>query len=532
MRNKFFFLTFLFLSFTGFSQEKKEVLFYIDNEPFYAAEFVNVYQKNKNLVENANTSIADYLELFVNYKLKIKEALALGLDTVPKFKNEFRNYKNSLSNSYLKDNSVYNSLLEEAYNRLKKEVKVSHILVFLKPNYTPNDTLKIYNDLLNARKQILNGESFESVAKKYSQDPTVEQNGGDLGYFTVFQMIYPFENAAYNTPVNQVSMPFKTKFGYHILKVFDVRDSKGEIEVAHIMLKDNEQAKKRIDSIYTELIKNTANFESFAKHFSEDRATAVNGGKLNRFTYGQMVDDFSKVAYSLQNEGDISAPFKTQYGWHIVKLLQKYPVKSFEDEKQELQQKLGRNDRLNMTKTSILHKLENDYKISVNDAALKQFYENDWKLNSGSFNKNLLNIEGKKYTQTDFINFLKKSRYKSVNEAFDAFKEEAVLNFYKQNLEANNPDFSATLKEFKEGLLLFDLLEKEVWNKSKNTKDVQQYFEDHKQTYQTQSFDAIKGKVITDYQNYLEENLVKELKNKYSVKFNEKVKETVLNLKL
>lgn len=533
MRFKYLLIAFLFFITKTFSQEKQEVLFTIDNEPFYAQEFINVYKKNVHLVSDSTITIKSYLDLFVDYKLKVKEAKELGLDTLPKFKKEFKSYKNNLINSFLKDNETTKKLAKEAYNRLKKEVKASHILIFLKPEATPADTLAAYNKLIEARNLILQGNDFVKIAKKYSQDPSVQQNGGDLGYFTAFQMIYEFENVAYSTQVNTVSMPFRTKFGYHILKVFDVRDSKGEVEVAHIMLKgDDVVSKKKIDSIYSVLKKNQVEFTSLAKIISDDKASAVNGGKLNRFSAGQMVDEFSNIAFSLKEEGEISQPFKTQFGWHIVKLLKKYPVESFEVMEVGLNQKVERDNRSNLIGKSLTNKLLKQYNVAVNEKALHQFEVDDWKLNSHKFDKKLLTINGKVITQNQFINFLKKNRFNSVKQAFNNFKEQEVLNYYKENIEFTNTEYATVLNEFKEGLLLFDLLENKVWNKSKDTINIDAFYKKNSKKYHNRELETIKGTVLVDYQNYLEQKLVKQLREKYEITFNTKVKDHILNLKI
>lgn len=275
---KFFKICIVFLIFTkGFSQSSKYVLFTINNKPYYTQEFINTYKKNLQVTKSNNENIKDYLKLFIDYKLKVEEAKNLGLDTIQKFKNEVQQYKNQLIIPYFRNDSLTDKLVEEAYNRLTKEINVSHILIFLSPNAAPKDTLIAYNKLLKARNLILSGEKFEEVANKFSQDPSVKQNGGNIGYFTAFQMVYPFENKAFNTPVNEVSMPFRTKFGYHILKVNNVRKNRGEVEVAHIMIKnDNEKSKQRIDSIYQILIHKKMDFYNLAKKVSDDKASAVN----------------------------------------------------------------------------------------------------------------------------------------------------------------------------------------------------------------------------------------------------------------
>jgi peptidyl-prolyl cis-trans isomerase SurA len=220
------------------AQNKKDkVLLTIENKPVYVSEFLRVYNKNKEVVSQENKKdINEYLDLFINYKLKLRQAYDLKLDTVPSYIKEFTKYKEQLIEPFLKDRNVTDNLVREAYDRMKQEVKASHILVKLDAHALPKDTLKAYNKLIEAREKILKGADFEVVAKEYSEDPSAKKNGGDLGYFTAFSMVYRFENAAYTTNIGDISMPFKTNFGYHIVKVNDKRASKGEVKVAHIMV--------------------------------------------------------------------------------------------------------------------------------------------------------------------------------------------------------------------------------------------------------------------------------------------------------
>ena len=371
MKLKYLLITCFFMVVKTYSQNTQKVLFSINNEPVYSQEFLDIYKKNLNLIpDSESNSIESYLKLYVDFKLKVKEAKDLGLDTVSKFKNELNQYKNNLVLPYLKDEELTIKLVEEAYERLNKEVNVSHILLFLKPESSSADTLKTYNRLLEARNFILKGDNFSEIAKKYSEDPSVLQNGGEIGYFTAFQMVYPFENVAFTTKVNEVSMPFKTKFGYHILKVNDIRNSKGEVEVAHIMLKnDNVNTKQRIDSIYEVLKNGKINFFELAQKISEDKASAVKGGRLEKFGTGKMVEDFANVAFEMQLEGDISKPFKTQFGWHIIKLMKKYPIESYFDIQEKLIEQVKKDERSNLIGKSVIDKLFAQYKIVV-----KHFY--------------------------------------------------------------------------------------------------------------------------------------------------------------
>jgi peptidyl-prolyl cis-trans isomerase SurA len=532
MKLFFSFIVTLLVSTQIFSQENEEVLFMLNNEPIFTKEFLKAFEKNAELMTDSKNKTADYLELFVNYKLKVKEAKELKLDTLPKYISELEDYKNILILPYLKDVEVTDKLVEEAYQRLQKEVNASHILINVKPYSTPKDTLNAYNKLLEARSLVLKGENFAEVAKKYSEDPSVEQNGGNLGFFTGLQMVYPFENVAFTTSKNEISMPFRTKFGFHILQVYEIGKARGEVEVAHIMIKKEDlKAEKKIDSLFKILKVENSNFSELAKNISDDRASAVNGGKLKRFGFGEMNEDFAKVAFEMKESGEISNPFKTKYGWHIVKLLNKYPVESFDNMKAKLTREIQRDERSNLIGKSVIKKLMNTYKIEVNKKALDQFEIEDYRNELNNFKKFLFKIESKTIFQKDFIAFLKATRYVTINTAFNSFIEQEVLNYYKANIEFVNEDFADTYKEFKEGLLLFDLLEKKIWEKSKDSVGLSNYFSEMKtKKYIDKDFESIKGTVISDYQNNLEKLWIEDLHKKYNVRFNKKEKKKILKL--
>lgn len=518
-----------------FSQNAENVLFKIDNEPYYTSEFIRTYQKNQHLIQDSsNNSIAKNLDLFVDYKLKVKSARDLGLDTLKSYKSELKQYRNSLVLPYLKDEKVTDKLVKEAYDRLLKEINASHILIFVNEDASPSDTLAAYNKIVEARDLIINDQDFAEIAKKYSQDPSAQENGGDLGYFTALQMVYSFENVAFSTQVGEVSMPFRTKFGYHILKVNDIRPSKGEVEVAHIMLKKtSDNAKTRIDSIYNVLLVNPAEFDEMAIHLSEDYASAPNKGRLNKFSAGQMIESFSNVAFSMQTIGEISKPFETLYGWHIVKLLNKYPIESFEVLEPKLKLQVERDERSNLIGKSVVDQLSKEYTIKVNNEALNQFKEDDWKTTPEKFQQKILSIEKADYFQSDFIKYLNTVNNISVQKAFEGFKESEVLNYYKENIQNTNPEFAATYKEFEDGLLLFEMLEREIWEKSKDSVGLEKFYNENKTTkYKDLDFKKNKGIVISDYQNYLEKMWIISLHQKYKVVFNEAQKNQILEAKL
>ena len=493
----FYLVLFLTISISSIAQNTtKDVLFTVDSNEYKIDEFKRIYLKNLDLVkDDSQKDLNQYLDLFIGYKLKVNKAYKLGLQNNSKYQSELNSYRIQLSKSYLNDSKVTNQLIEEAYNRSLKEVKASHILLSLDENIKGADTLAFYNKALALNKQIEKGESFETVALANSQDPSVTENKGNLGYFSAFRMLYPFESAAYKTPIGQISNPVRTRFGYHLIMVTDVRDNKGEVTVAHIMILNPTdasdeaklKAKQTIDDI-SKKIKQGESFEALASQFSEDKSTAVKGGVLQRFGTGQLSSEaFESAAFSLQNKGDISQPFESGFGWHIVKLIEKHPIKSLADSKSELENKIKRDERSIIITNTLANKLKSKYTQEVNKTQYKNIektvtdaiYSQTWELPKEdlSINDDLIVIDkNKKVATISFANYIQSQQKnklatkpvkKLVAELFESWKGEQLIAYYTDNLENEFVDFKNVMDEYRDGLLLFDLMEKEIWDKSK-----------------------------------------------------------------
>lgn len=468
------------------AQKNDNVLFSIDDEKVYTSEFIRVYQKNKDIViENEHKNFDDYFNLFVDFKLKLKQAYDLQLDTSSSYINELEQYREQLVSPYLQDQEAVELLIKEAYDRMNYEVNASHILVRLSPDAKPKDTLLAYQKIIEARNKALNGIPFEQVAKQYSEDPSANQNGGNLGYFSAFSMVYAFENAAFNTKTGEVSQPFRTQFGYHIVKVNDKRNSVGEVQVAHIMVKlnpeDSIDSKNKIFDIYNKL-EQGGDFKTIAIQHSDDISSAKKGGVLPKFGTGKMIKPFEEVAFSLQNEGDFSEPFKTTYGWHILKLLKKYPIKTFEDSHDYIENKIKNGNRSKYVEKSLANEIEKQYNIIEYLEILSDFYVAD--IDKMKSSKILLIIENKTFTSNDFYNFSLENKNKNIGELYDDFKNERIINYFKSHLEETNKEFAIIYQEYKDGLLLFELLQKNIWEKSeKDTIGLLKYFEANKSKY-------------------------------------------------
>lgn len=553
MKLKHLFLGLLMgFSFMASAQASKEVLFTINDKPYYTDEFIRVYNKNLDLVKDeSQKDLAQYLELFIGYKLKVNKANKLGLQDNSQYQNELKSYRVQLAKNYTTDSKVTKELIDEGYNRLLKEVNASHILIMVDENASPTDTLVAFNKTIEIRNRIMKGEDFGTVAQEVSQDPSAKQNKGNLGYFTSFRMVYAFENGAYKTPVGRVSMPVRTKFGYHLIKVNNIRDNRGEVAVAHIMIlkqKDGVEvtnAKTTIEDIYKKL-QQGEKFEELAKQFSEDKSSASKGGVLNRFSSGQLSsEEFENVAFSLTKENPFSQPFETQFGWHIVKLIDKFPVKSYEESKVELENKISKDDRSRLIENSLTEKLRKKYpikrdnKLYVSLAKLvsNDFYEAKWELptDATKYSQTLFSIGTKKISGTNFLDYIY-SKQKSglaikpidklIDKLYENFTDEQRNQYNSDNLENEFPDFAAVMDEYRDGLLLFDLMDKEIWQRSKtDTTGLSAFYDTQKEKhvwktrinaeiFSSTNLDLMKKVLVMIHKNQTS----KEIKDKFNTK--------------
>ena len=516
-----------------FSQKKSKTLVTINDSKITVADFKKVYEKNLAAIDNEESKNVPYnLDLFINYTLKVKEAYQLKLDTLPSYIKEIETYRNQLSAPYLQDKSFTENLIKEAYFRTKNEIKAKHILIRTKKNATPADTLAAYNKILKIRNRILAGEDFEKVAAATSDDDSARDNPqrkfkgnkGNLGYFSAFKMVYPFEEAAYKTPVGEVSMPFKTRFGYHILKVDNIRVSKGEVEVAHILVTDlAPTGKTKIDEVYTKLIEGKS-FDSLAKRYSNDNSSKDKGGKLTKFGTGRMVPSFEKAAFSLRDIGDFSKPFKTRFGWHILRLLKKHPLKSFEEMKATITERLKRSGRMKLSDDAVLNKLKKNYRITEHESAKLILNRKDIRaISKDSLQNILFSINERNFTQAAFVSSIANKKRQPIAALFELYKNEEIVKYFKENLVNTAPEYATILKEYEDGLLFFELMQQKIWHKSsKDTLGLKQFFVENKKNYAVEDLSEIKGQVINDYQNFLEQNWIADLRKKNSIKINKR----------
>lgn len=481
----FLFGVFCFFWVQTFAQKNNEVLLWIDDKPIYTEEFYRVYNKNKDaVIKSEDQDIDQYLNLFLEFKLKLISAYDSNLDQNENFKNDFSKYREQLLDSYIKDQEIDEDLIRATYERMKYEVNASHMLIKCEPNAEPKDTLIAFKKIAEAREQVLNGNPFEEVAKRFSEDPSAVQNGGNLSYFSVFDMVYPFEEKAYNTEVGELSEPFRTGFGYHILKVNDKRLAKGEIEVGHIYVKNKEGdsifAQHQIQDIYQK-IQQGEDFSFLAQKYSDDETSASNGGKLPRFGTGRMIKVMEDRAFALENVGDVSEPFQTPYGWHLFKLLEKYPVPTLQEAREGIVMQLQRGNRTEILKKDFASRIAKDLTVkSINTQELFSISNNS----SNNIDKIVLTVENNNYKYKEFQDFSKELHNIRLNDQFDQFKTEMIIQYYRDNLENNNEELAITLNEYKDGLLLFELLENKIWKAAElDSLALQNYFEKNAENY-------------------------------------------------
>lgn len=511
---------------SGFSlkaQVKNDnVLLTIGGKPVTVGEFMAVYQKNdmKKGEPIDTKKLEDYLTLYINFKLKVREAEELGFDTVTSFVNELKGYRDQLAKPYFTDEPTIDRLVREAYEREQFDLRTRHIFVKLTADALPKDTLVAWEKISKIRERLTKGESFEKVATEESEDPSVRDreanqqhpflpgNHGDLGYFTVFDYVYPFECGAYNTAPGQVSHIVRTEYGYHLIKVTTKREALGKVTAAHLYMAlpknaghaDSLRISQRMDSVYQKL-KGGAKWEDMVKQYSDDKGSAAKGGVLPKFGVNRMVPEFIDAIYSIQKEGDFSAPVQTPYGWHIIRLIERKKPGSFEEEKADLKQKVQKDGRSDLAKQAIFTKVRKESNFTEMPDAVKDFYTvvtdsifaGKWDAGlARSLTKPMFQIKNQKYTQQDFASYLAKNQRKMekqkipffVDKAYKDFVNENLVKYENTQLEAKYPDFRNLMNEYRDGILLFDLTDQKVWSRAtKDTTGLKDYYESHKSAY-------------------------------------------------
>lgn len=531
----------LMVTFGGFAQNQNQVLLSIDGTDITVSEFMNVYKKNNIQTEVIDKKTLDeYLDLFINFKLKVRDAIANGLDTAKSFKDELAGYRKQLAAPYFVDDIVVESLIKEAYDRMQWDIRASHILIKCDQNAAPKDTMAAFKKISEIYEKIQAGADFGKMAAEFSDDPSAKDreannqhpflkgNNGDLGFFTVFNMVYPFETAAYKTDIGHVSKPTRSNFGYHLIKVTDKRPALGKVQAAHLFLQippkstrqDSLKIAAKIDSLYQRVLEGE-NFGDLVKKFSDDKGSAQNRGALPWFTCNRLVPEFILTVYNLKDTGMVAKPVLTSYGWHIIKLLDRKAIGSYEDNKADLKQKIVKDMRHDKSKESVIARIKTEYRFTENAKALTAFYKvvtdsilnAKWKVDQAAkLRKKLFTLNGIEYNQQAFAAYLAKNQKKEkpepiesyVNRKYKSFVEETLLAYEDTQLERKFEDFRLIVNEYRDGILLFDLTQRKVWDKAvKDTTGLEAFFATVRSNYM---WDERKEAIIVTFKNVKSES--------------------------
>lgn len=471
------------------------ILFSVQGKPVNVSEFKYIYTKNNgDKADYSRASLEEYLDLYIKFKLKVQKALDMGLDTVKTLQEELETYRKQLSNSYLSDHEVVDQLVKEAYERMKTDVRVAHILISISQPQGPKDTLAAYREAEKLREQIKNGESFENLARQYSDDRNSSQQGGEIGFVQALlpDGYYAMESTIYSLQKGQVSAPVRSPLGYHLIKILDSRPARGEMEVAHLLIRKspdvakNNQAKRLVDSLYQVMLKGV-NFEGLATQYSEDRQSAPRGGNIGVVSINQYDADFENAVFSLTADGQVSQPVETAVGWHIIKRLRKMEVQPFEQMKNVLKARIEQDSRVEQAKSLVIDRILTEAKFVENSENFQyylslldsSFLTYRWRT-PGTLRERPLFTFGQdnSFSTTQFSSYLFKNTRERVRLApgqsiesllqamYRSFVRESALQFEEKNLKSKYPEFKNLMREYEEGIMLFEATKLEVWDKA------------------------------------------------------------------
>lgn len=497
---------FIFSAFSVFSQANDPVLFTVDNDEVRLSEFQYIYEKNNSAdADYSKKSLEEYLELYKRFKLKVRRAKEIGLDTVQTLKDELAGYRKQLAKSYLKDKEIADKLVDEVMTRMETDVQVEHIFVSAEEKAAEATKKQAKEKIENIHSKLMetDGKGFAEMAKTLSEDKLSAPKGGKLGYYTspLPDGFYEFENAMYNAELGEIKGPVKSKMGWHILRVTDRRPARGEMEIAHILVRknksDREIARERIDTVYS-LLEQGRNFETMAAKFSEDTKSKSNGGYLGYFKINQYEKAFEDAAFGLSEDGAYSLPVETELGFHIIKRISKRDNSDKDRLKKRIQARINNNDRFNIAEQKMIDDVKNEAGFTEDMNVLNKminglddsFYSYKWQVPDMKDNPVLFTLAGKPTALSEFAQYCKsnvRERLKfnrntplaeAAKELYKAFVNEKVLAYEEANLEQKYPDFKALMREYREGILLFEITKQEVWDKaSSDTAGLKKFFD-------------------------------------------------------
>ena len=559
------------------AQSEDPVLMTVGKESVTKSDFIKAYQKNSSLTEATEADLREYLQLYTDYRMKVQEAKAMKLDTAKVFQREWESYKSQYAQQYLIDTEVSDQLMEETVDRARYHVRASHILIMLPENASPKDTLVAYHKILKIRDEILNGLNFNEAAALYSEDPSARDrvnpqtnriqygNRGELGYFSVLEMIYPFETAAYSTPVGQVSMPVRTQFGYHLVYVQNKIPAVAKLYVSQIFIKDTAALNSKVN--HDEALKKCAyvkqkfqsgiTFDSLAAECSDDAVTKNNGGHMEPFAPNRRPGNYVHAALSLK-QGEISDPVPSSIGWHILRLDSVIYTTVNDEFTYMIKNRLARDSRSKKSKESLVEKLkvEYNYEEKGKEAAMKFFCKN---MPDNYFQSKHIAVDSLKgieklkpmctfanqtITAREFGQYLsrfqgaqlKGSMANFLEQVFPNFVGDRILHYESTQLMSKYPEYRDVVNEVYDGLLIYEVNSAKVWNAAiQDTVGTELFYEQIKTQFATgdslnpyKPFDEVRAVVISQYQDKLEKEWVEELHRKYPVKLDEDVFRSIL----
>ena len=552
MKQALIFTGLIILSLSVFSQSKNNpTVLTIGEHNYTVGEFWHIYNKNKDLSSFTETP-EQFADRFTNYKLKVVDAIKLKLDTISDFVEEYSKYAEDLAAAYLIDSAAIEQAARSAHYNMTKLASAAHILVMLPRNRpaTPADTLTAWNKISEAREKAMAGEDFNELAVEYSEDPSVAQNRGELGYFSAFQMVYPFEKAAFSTPIGNISEIIRSPFGYHIVKVNDIKPNPGRIKVAHIMKQFPRELtpeiekimESSIDSIYG-LLLNGEDFAELAKQFSDDKQSGAKGGEMQPLFLGQ-IPVFTDEAFKLTKDGETSAPVKTPYGWHIIRRLELIPIEDYQTAYQNIITMMARDERGQAGNTAFINKKRNSAAFKINKPVFNEIsaLANDIEINNDFFgkisqsdNRTLYEYENIKVTVTQFLEYLKNDKsfvvsegIISVEKAMNRQASEIIMKEEKQNLPIKTPEYLYLANEYYDGLLIFELSHNKIWSQvGADTVALYEHYlnyaSDFSENGELIPYEDCKGEVMNSYQAKMEADWINDMRKKYNPTFNYKL---------
>jgi peptidyl-prolyl cis-trans isomerase SurA len=506
----------LFLLF--FSGVSAQTLFTVDHYPVSKDEFLKAYSKNNTGQKATAASYREYLELYIRYKLKVRAAYDAQLDTLAGQRMELQNFRSQVAESYLKDETSLERLVNEAYRRGQKDIHISHILISLPKNASPADTARAYEKAMAAYTLLKRGKKFEDIARLYSEDPSAKSNGGSLGYVTVFTLPYQLESLAYSLAPGQISKPYRTKGGYHIFRNDGERKALGRIKVAQILIAFppsateavKQEARQKADSLYAQL-RQGSDFATLARNYSGDNLSYQQGGELPEFGIGRYDSAFEATAFSLNRDGEFSKPLRSEFGYHIVKRIGRrpFPVQLDESAMAQLKQQVMNDPRIEVSRRALLDRIKQQTEfrmLNFNDLDLWAFTDSAMR-NSGlqnfrglNFSTTLFAFARQSYSLKEWLDYARAGRGpkppqgpQADKEIFDRFVDRMAQDYYRNHLEEYNKDFAFQLTEFREGNLLFEIMQRKVWDKaSTDSAGLRKFYDAHKDKYWwEQSADAL-----------------------------------------